>query len=166
MHFHLFRLPAPFPASHRRQSWLTVAYAFALLACGGASQAQVQVLSQPYRAPAPSSQQLPSIPFVSAQNATTTVTSVATATPQRWEVLSEDQKLSRALWRWTQQEGIQFFWEAPNDLLAVKASYAGSFATAVLALMEDTASSAYPLRACRYDNALRIIHTSKTCTAK
>lgn len=85
---------------------------------------------------------------------------------QRWEVLVEDQKLSRALWRWAQQEGIQFFWEAPKDLVAVKASYTGSFAKAVTELMQDTSASSYPLRACRYDNALRILHTSQSCPSK
>ena len=90
----------------------------------------------------------------------------AAISPQQWDVFAEDQKLSRAISRWTQKEGIQFFWEAPKDLVAVKASYYGSYAKAISDLMLDTPASGYPLHACRYDNSIRILHTSQTCPVK
>lgn len=86
--------------------------------------------------------------------------------PQRWDVYAEDQKLSRALQRWTAQERLQFFYEAPKEPVAVRASYIGTFDQVVPALMDDTAASGYPLHACRYDNALRVLHVSQPCPQK
>lgn len=90
----------------------------------------------------------------------------AAAQLQRWEVLPEDRKLSRALLRWATQERLQFFYEAPKDPVAVRATYFGSFDQAVPELMDDTQVSGYPLRACRYNNALRVRHASQSCPLK
>lgn len=87
----------------------------------------------------------------------------AVAPVQRWEVLTEDQKLSRTIARWARKEMLDTFYEAPKDLVAVKANYTGTFAEAVTQLMLDTPSSGYPLRACQYDNSIRILHLSQSC---
>lgn len=134
--------------------------------------AQVRVIDRPYRAtpqqaPAPAS----GIPFDAAPSAQLFQPAPTAAQPltpqlQRWEVLPEDRKLSRALLRWATQERLQFFYEAPQDPVAVRATYFGTFDQAVPELMDDTQVSGYPLRACRYNNALRVRHASQSCPAK
>ncbi len=142
--------------------------------------AQVRVIDRAYRPAAqPSSGQLNSIPFdppATGQVNQAQLFAPANSMPpqahpayvpaQRWDVYVEDQKLSRALMRWASVERLQFFYEAPKEPVAVRASYSGSFDQAVPALMEDTAASGYPLHACRYDNALRVLHVSQPCPPK
>lgn len=140
------------------------------------AQAQVNVLDKPYRTAAvtaPPFIDLPIKRFVAPGLATATSTAPASelvATPVNapeitihWDVLPEDQTLSRALGRWTRVVGLQFFWEAPKDLVAVKATYSGSFNEALQTVMLDSPTSGYPLHACRHDNAIRVLHTSQPC---
>lgn len=152
----------------------TVAVAMFLI---GAAQAQVVMVDKPYRQqPAPGAAiDLPIAPYAAPAPATTPVSQVApvvaaqaapiaTAPAKRWEVLPSDQTLSRALARWAREENLQFFWEAPRDLLAVRASYTGSFEAAVQGVMVDSPKSGYPLHACQYENSVRVLHTSQPCT--
>lgn len=127
--------------------------------------AQVQIIDRPYRQvqrlEGPQGNEL----FLPA-TVQPTLMAAAPAPVQRFDVLVEDKKLSYALWRWAQVEGLELFYEAPKDIVAVRASYRGTFQHAITSAMLDTSSSGYPLHACRYDNAIRILHTSQTCPVK
>lgn len=137
----------------------------------GSAQAQVVLVDKPYRqqpAPGAGTIDLPIAPYVdpapAPQVAPVQAPSVATVPTKRWEVLLSDQTLSRALARWAREENLQFFWEAPRDLLAVRAAYIGNFEAAIRAVMVDSPTSGYPLHACQYDNSVRVLHTSQPCT--
>jgi hypothetical protein len=86
-----------------------------------------------------------------------------TPAPQRWEVRISDGTLSRALTRWADEAGLQLVWDAPLDKPALRASYEGSFDTAVETLMIDSKATGYQLHACAYANAIRILHVSQVC---
>lgn len=93
----------------------------------------------------------------------TPATPLVTPAPERWEVQIADGTLSRALTRWADVEGLQLVWDAPLDKPAMRASYEGSFETAVEKLMIDTKATGYELHACAYANAIRILHVSQIC---
>ncbi len=88
----------------------------------------------------------------------------AVAASRRWEIRLSDQMLSKALIRWSRDAGMPIMWGAPNDLVAVSAVYTGDFYYALESVMRDTLKSAYPLHACAYDNVVRILHTTQSCT--
>jgi hypothetical protein len=145
---------------------LTLALAISLF---GSAQAQVTIVDKPYQpAAVQGALQLQIAPYAgSVQTMPVAPVQAPVAAPaplKRWEILPEDQTLSRALARWAREERLQFFWEAPRDLLAVRASYAGTFEAAIRGVMVDSPTSGYPLHACQYDNSIRVLHTSQPCT--
>jgi len=81
-----------------------------------------------------------------------------------WKIQLSDGFLSRSLRRWEREAKFPILWEAPKDLPAVAAVYKSDFFGALKRLMEDTRHSEYPLHACAYDNAVRILHVSQACT--
>lgn len=85
-------------------------------------------------------------------------------TAPTFDISADDLTLSISLRKWGKQAGYQIVWDAPKDLMAVNASYAGPIIDAVTKLMGDTAYSDYPLHACAYQNKVfRILHVSQPC---
>lgn len=80
-----------------------------------------------------------------------------------WEIRLSDGTLSKALLRWSRESGVPILYEAPTDLSAVAARYDGDIKTALDAVLTDTANGPYPLHGCDYDNAVRVLHYSKSC---
>lgn len=83
--------------------------------------------------------------------------------PNTWDVSPSDGNLSTALIRWAREAKQELMYEAPEDLPAIKASYPGDFFAALDQVLSDTANGPYPLFGCRYDNVVRILHTSQAC---
>lgn len=89
---------------------------------------------------------------------------VAPPPAQEWKIEASDGFLSRALRRWARDAKFPILWQAPKDLPAVPAVYRGDFLTALKRLMEDSTRSDYPLHACAYENVVRVLHDSQSCT--
>jgi hypothetical protein len=84
-------------------------------------------------------------------------------TPE-WRIELADGSLSRALRRWSREAKYPILWEAPKDLPAVAATYRSEFLQALTSVMEDSQNSEYPLHACAYDNVVRVLHVTQSCT--
>lgn len=161
-------------------------FAFCLLVGASAAHAQINVMSQPFRAgTAPSSSAELTVASVAPQAITNSAPHLAVrslnrpsavagstgqstakhsvAAPRRWAILAEDQTLSRALERWALQEGLELVWEAPKDLAVVRAMYLGPFEKVIREVMLDTRSDGYPLHACRSGGVLRVLQSSQPC---
>ncbi len=83
---------------------------------------------------------------------------------ESWEIRTTDGTLSRALSRWANLSGnLPLLWEASKDLPAISASYSGEFLSAIEQVMQDSRRSQFPLHACAYDNAIRVLHVSQSC---
>lgn len=84
--------------------------------------------------------------------------------PKRWEIQQSDGLLSRALRRWAKDTGKLLFWgETTKEIQAIPAVYEGEFMDVLTQLMQDSARSTYPLQACVFSNAVRILHVTQMC---
>lgn len=84
---------------------------------------------------------------------------------QVWQIRISDETVFGAIKRWSKIAGYQLSWETDNrDFPAqLEASYPGDFEQAVGGVMASLERSQYPLRACLFDNAIRVIHKAKRC---
>ena len=80
-----------------------------------------------------------------------------------WHILASDGSLSKTLARWSRGR-VPIAWEADKDFPAIDATYHGDYFAALEQVMKDTAHSQYPLHACVYDNVIRILHITQSCT--
>lgn len=87
---------------------------------------------------------------------------------QVFEITAEDETLFLTLRRWSLATGHQLVWNANKDFPVKKTRYEAADIYAAIALvMQDTASSSYPLHACNYRNrVIRILHVSQSCISK
>ena len=92
----------------------------------------------------------------------------APARAQRFQVTASDGVLRHALERWASIEGVQLEWELDRDhVIAGDADFGASFAEALRRVLESTALSDVPLRACLHAqeprNLVRIVRLSAAC---
>jgi hypothetical protein len=74
--------------------------------------------------------------------------SVSEAAPNIWRLHTTDRRLSMTLQRWSALAGWQLVWEAERDFpIEANIELAGSFASALEAVMKSLADSDYPLQA-------------------